>query len=143
VEFSEAAAVFFQGLKDEEAPWDRTVSPWEDFQKENRLTTIGETAKWLAKVEKNDGGRLLVAKRNGKIIGISGLIIREKSAGMFTGVVVSKQERQKGVGTVLLHHTLLEAQKQGAEHVEIWTIPRITAAIHLYPKFGGVETLTR
>ena len=78
------------------------------------------------------------------ILGLCGFLLLDAAkAGLFTGVVVLKDERRQGVGSLLLFRAIEEAKKIGAKIVEVDTIPGITAAIHLYPKFGGIESPAR
>ena len=113
-------------------------NPWADYLKR---WTPGGAAKWFLDSHKRLGARFLVAEVNGKIVGVSGVLLEKKSGvgRMFTGVVVSPEERRKEVGSVLLYRTLLECKSEGLRRAQVETIAGIIASKHLYPKFGGIE----
>jgi len=82
---------------------------------------------------------MLVAEKEEKIVGING-IISERNSGkgrFFTGVVVSSNYRRQGIGSLLLHRTLLDLRKEGLRSAEVTTIQGIPAAKYLYSKYGG------
>lgn len=128
------AEVWHRGLSQEEG------SPWADYVK--RWTPTG-AAKWFLDCTKRLGGRILVAEESGKIVGVNGIVFERKSgvARFFTGVVVAPEERRRGIGSLLLYRSLLEAKKEGLRNAEVETIQGITATKHLYPKFGGTEKI--
>jgi len=82
---------------------------------------------------------MLVVEKDGKIVGMNGIIFERKSgvARFFTGVVVAPEEQRQGIGSKLLHRSLLEAKREGLGNAEVETIQGITASEHLYPEFGG------
>jgi N-acetylglutamate synthase-like GNAT family acetyltransferase len=85
------------------------------------------------------GARFFAAEKDGKIVGMNGIIFEKKSglARFFTGVVVSPEAQRQGIGSKLLYMSLMEARKEGLRNAEVETLEGITASEHLYPKFGG------
>ncbi len=128
------AEVWHRGLSQEEG------SPWADYLKRWTPTSA---AKWFLDCTKRLGGRILVAEKSGKMVGVNGIIFEKKSgvARFFTGVVVAPDERGQGIGSLLLYRSLLEGKKEGLRNAEVETIQGITATKHLYPKFGGREKI--
>jgi len=73
------------------------------------------------------------------IVGING-IISERNSGkgqFFTGIVDLPNYRRRGIGSLLLHKTLSDLDKEGLRCAEVETIQGIPAAKYLYPKYGG------
>ena len=129
-EIGSAAEVWYQGLIEEEG------SPWENYLK--KWTPSG-AARWFLDSKKRLGAKMLVAEKGEKIVGING-IISERNSGkgrFFTGIVVSLNYRRQGIGSLLLHRTLLDLKKEGLRCAEVETIQGIPAAKYLYPKYGG------
>jgi len=82
---------------------------------------------------------MLVAEKEEKVVGING-IIAERNSGegpFFTGIVVSPNYRRQGIGSLLLHRTLLDLKKEGLRSAEVETIQGIPAAKYLCSKYGG------
>jgi GNAT superfamily N-acetyltransferase len=129
-EMSAVAAVWYRGLGEEEG------SPWADYLKK---WTPNSAAKWFLDATKRQGARMLVAETDGKIVAMNGIVFEKRSgiARFFTGVVVAPENRRRGVGSLLLHSSLVEAKKEGLRTAEVETIQGIPAVRYLYPKFGG------
>ncbi len=131
-EVGQAAEVWYRGLAEEQG------SPWENYLKTWTPTSAG---KWFLDSKKRLGAKMLVAEMGRKIVGTNG-IISEKNSGkgrFFTGIVVLPDYRRRGIGSLLLHRTLLELKKEGLRSAEVETIQGIPAAKHLYPKYGGTS----
>ena len=82
---------------------------------------------------------MLVAEEQEVIIGVNG-IISETNSGQgrfFTGIVVLPNYRKRGIGSLLLHKTLWDLNKEGLRCAEVETIQGIPAAKYLCPKYGG------
>jgi len=128
-EIGSAAEVWYDGLREEEG------SPWENYLKK---WTPSSAARWFLDSKKRLGAKILVAEKE-KIVGING-IISERNSGkgrLFTGIAVSPSYRRQGIGSLLLHRTLLELKREGLRWAEVETIQGIPAAKYLYPKYGG------
>jgi len=84
-----------------------------------------------------------VAEEGGKILGMNGVVLEKRSgiARFLTGVVVAPEKRMQGIGSSILHKSLLESKKEGLRTAEVETIKGITAAKYLYVKFGGHEKI--
>jgi GNAT superfamily N-acetyltransferase len=129
-EIGSAAEVWYEGLRNEEG------SPWENYL---RKWTPGSAARWFLDSKKRLGAKMFVAEKEEQIVGINGTI-SERNSGkgrFFTGIVVSPNYRRQGIGSLLLHRTLLDLKKEGLRWVEVETIHGIPAAKYLYPKYGG------
>ncbi len=84
-----------------------------------------------------------MAEDGAKIIGMNGVVLEKRSgiARFLTGVVVVPEKRRRGIGSSILHKSLLESKKEGLRAAEVETIKGITAAKYLYVKFGGHEKI--
>jgi len=132
-EIGAAAEVWYEGLREEEG------SPWENYLKK---WTRSSAARWFLDSKKRLGAKMLVAEKEEKIVGVNG-IISERNSGkgrFFTGIVVAPNYRRQGIGSLLLHRTLLDLKKEGLRCAEVETIQGIPAAKYLYSKYGG-ETI--
>lgn len=75
-----------------------------------------------------------------RIIGVSGMIEKEDFARtLATGVCVLQEYRCRGVGTLLLYHTLKYLKGKGLKSASVVTRSNVAAAKFLYPKFGSVS----
>ena len=131
-EIPAAAEVWHRGLSLEEgSPWANYLKGW----------TPTSAARWFLDATKRQGARILVAEEDGKIVGMNGIVFEKRSgiARFLTGVVVAPEKRRRGVGSSILHRSLLEAKKEGLRSAEVETIQGIPATKYLYVKFGGLE----
>lgn len=129
-EIGSAAEVWYEGLRNEEG------SPWENYLKK---WTPSSAAKWFLDSKKRLGAKMLIAEKQEMIVGVNG-IISERNSGkgrFFTGIVVSPKYRRHGIGSLLLHKTLSDLNKEGLRCAEVETIQGIPAAKYLYLKYGG------
>ncbi len=114
-EIPAAAEVWHRGLKEEEGlPWAGYLKAW----------TPTSAAKWFMDATKRQGARIFVAEQDGKIVGMSGVVFEKRSgiARFLTGVVVASEKRRKGIGSSILHKSLLESKREGLRHAEVETI---------------------
>jgi len=129
-EIGSAAEVWYEGLgKEEGSPWENYLKKW----------TPASAAKWFLDSKKRLGAKMLVAEEQEMIVGING-IISERNSGkgrLFTGIVVSPNYRRRGIGSLLLHKTLSDMNREGLRCAEVETIQGIPAAKYLYSKYGG------
>ena len=129
-EIGSAAEVWYEGLAEEEG------SPWANYLKK---WTPATAAKLFLDSKKRLGAKMLLAEEREMIVGING-IISERNSGkgrFFTGIVVLPNYRRRGIGSLLLHKTLSDLDKEGLRCAEVETIQGIPAAKYLYPKYGG------
>ncbi len=129
-EIGSAAEVWYEGLAEEEG------SPWANYLKK---WTPATAAKWFLDSKKRLGAKMVLAEEREMIVGING-IISERNSGkgrFFTGIVVLPNYRRRGIGSLLLHKTLSDLDKEGLRCAEVETIQGIPAAKYLYPKYGG------
>jgi GNAT superfamily N-acetyltransferase len=54
-------------------------------------------------------------------------------------MAVTRRQRNRGIGRVMLQHAIDEARRKGAESLILHTSSKLEAANHLYGKFGFVE----
>jgi len=85
-------------------------------------------------------GRILVARRDGGIIGMANLLFSVSTAlggrvALLEDVVVRPECRGQGVGTLLLTATLALAREAGCLRVTLLTDPDNESAIRLYRRF--------
>jgi GNAT superfamily N-acetyltransferase len=131
-EFGSAAAVWYEGLGQEEG------SPWAGYLKRWTPTSAG---RWFLDAKKRLGAKMLVVETDGEVVGING-VISERNSGkgrFFTGIVVAPSYRRRGIGSLLLHRTLSELTSEGLRCAEVETIQGIPAAKYLYTKYGGTS----
>jgi ribosomal protein S18 acetylase RimI-like enzyme len=88
--------------------------------------------KHLAEVEPNN---LWVATSNSKIVGLVGLITKEKAAEI-EPLIVSKTHRHKGIGKQLLNHVIAEAKKLNIQFLTVKPVARNIHAIKFFYKQG-------
>ncbi len=133
-EIPAAAEAWHRGLANEEG------SPWANYLKSWTPTSA---ARWFQDAVRRQGARILIAEKDGKIVGMNGTVFEKRSghARFLTGVVVVPEQRRQGVGSSILHRSLSEAKKEGLRSAEVETIQGITAAKYLYTKFGGHEKI--
>jgi tRNA(adenine34) deaminase len=86
-----------------------------------------------------DGGRLFMARYNGRLVGTCGLLRVEASRFEFTKMAVEKACRGKGLGKALARHALSVARRLGARQVELYTQKVLPEAIGLYRQLGFRE----
>jgi ribosomal protein S18 acetylase RimI-like enzyme len=82
----------------------------------------------------------ITVKHGHRIIGAS--IIREsadKPTNLPVGVCVLNEYRCRGIGTSLLHNSLLRLKERGVETVRVISKKGLAAERYLYPKYGGVR----
>ena len=86
------------------------------------------------------GGFIFYAKMNGEIVGTASLI--KKSEGVFElgKMAVTNKAQGYGIGTILLEHCLDVAKQKGIRSLILYSNTRLESAIHLYKKYGFVET---
>lgn len=108
------------------------------FGAEGLPFTIEEEAAYITRIEDSLDEIMLVAKKDGKIIGnasISRLPRRMNHRGEL-GISVLKEYWNKGIGSQLLKRLLAWAKENGFEVIELQVRSDNLAAIHLYEKYG-------
>lgn len=88
-------------------------------------------------IEKNDTV-YFVAKENNKIVGFAGFWNAPDDIEI-TNIVVKKNERKKGIGTLLFDKILYEAKKTGKKEIFLEVNENNIFAINLYKKFEFKE----
>lgn len=70
---------------------------------------------------------------------VSNDVDREIGRGCILNLAVDKNHRGKGIGRLLLEHSLAHFRKQGLKQAKIETLAVNEAGRHLYPSLGFVE----
>ncbi len=86
-------------------------------------------------LEKVGSDRIWVAERDGKVVGMTGLMGKGMELEI-EPVVVTTSERGKGIGKMLLKHVIQEAEKIGVKFLLIRPVLRNHDAIRLFHKAG-------
>lgn len=99
---------------------------------------------YLAGMEHSRDEIMLLARENGKIVGVSSLnrLPRRMSHRGDFGVSVAKSHWNRGIGSRLLEHILAFAKENGFEIIELQVRADNAAAIHLYEKYGFQKLCT-
>jgi len=103
--------------------------------------TLEEERDFLAKSLASDNSVFLIAMLpSGEVIGVSGLHGGRRKANRHKGGIgidVSREWRDKGVGTELLRHLIDWAKKSNViTRIELEVMTHNERAIHMYEKFG-------
>ena len=108
------------------------------FGSEGLPFTPESEAEYLGRIENSCDEIMLVARKNGKIVGsatLSRLPRRMKHRGDFS-VSVLKEYWNQGIGSLLLHEIIRFARKNSFEVIDLQVRSDNKSAIHLYQKFG-------
>lgn len=135
-ELPSIAELWRNGTGEEQGgPWDHLLHFW----------TPKVVEGWFKHHHAKNRAKTIVAEKEGKLVGVSGpLFGTDRGLGrIFAGIVVAKEERRQGIGTALLYKTLCELRSMNCSYAMVETLRDITASNHLYPKFGGIETISR
>ena len=83
----------------------------------------------------NKNSKYIVAKKNNKIVGFAGILITIDIAHI-TNIVVKKDLRKEGIGTILLQELIKISKKMKMNELTLEVNELNSAAIKLYKKFG-------
>ena len=83
----------------------------------------------------NKNSKYIVAKKNNKIVGFAGILITIDIAHI-TNIVVKKDLRKEGIGTILLQELIKISKKMKMNELTLEVNELNSAAINLYKKFG-------
>ena len=89
---------------------------------DKHLSTVGENHLWVAVLAS-------------KVVGLIGLILREKE-GEVEPLIVGQAHRHKGIGTKLINTVVIEAQKIGLNSLSIKPVLRNLEAMQFFNKQG-------
>ncbi len=114
----------------------------EDIPFISRLEEETFSMPWSAKdfqemIEKEDA-RYYVAEEEGRLLGGCGVLMI-LGEGNITNVVITPEERNKGVGTGLLQYMMEEGVREGLTAYTLEVRISNAPAIHLYEKLGFVS----
>ena len=96
----------------------------------------------FARIAADPGQHLLVAERDGRVVGtlqltlIPGLARRGATRALIEAVRVGADERGSGLGTALLTHAIEESRRLGAELVQLTSDATRTDAHRFYERLG-------
>ncbi|MDX6181495.1 GNAT family N-acetyltransferase [Flavobacterium sp. Fl-77] len=86
------------------------------------------------------GGMIFYAKYNNEIIGTASLMKIDTDTFELSKMAVSDKAQGLGIGNKLLVHCLAVAEESGIKKVILYSNTKLLPAIHLYRKFGFIET---
>lgn len=86
------------------------------------------------------GGMIFYAKYNGEIIGTVSLIKIDDTTFELSKMAVTDSVQGLGTGKKLMVHCMDIAEKKGIKKLILYSNRKLLPAIHLYEKFGFVET---
>ena len=86
------------------------------------------------------GGSIYYAQLNNEIVGTASLLKKSDAVFELGKMAVTKKVQGVGIGSLLLQHCLQQAQQQGIKKLILYSNRRLAPAIHLYKKYGFVET---
>ena len=84
--------------------------------------------------------RILIAERNGRVLGFASLRIIGRGKGELSGIVVLRSESGKGLGTKLVEKACKTAARLGIKRLIVKTEVFNERAIAFYKKSGFAET---
>lgn len=85
------------------------------------------------------GGEIFFAVHHSKVIGTLALTPKDNKHFELSKMAVTKAYQGNSVGSLLIENALSYAKKKKAKHVSLETNRKLSAAIHLYEKFGFVR----
>ena len=85
------------------------------------------------------GGHILMAERDGVVIGCCALIRESDDVFELAKMAVAPAAQGQGVGVMLGRAALEHARRSGATRVELVTNSSLAPAIHVYDKLGFVH----
>lgn len=92
-----------------------------------------------------DVGLILVARREGRVIGMANLLFTVSTAlgarvAILDDLVVDPTERGAGVGSALLERAIASAREQGCRRISLHTDASNVSAQRLYRRFGFADS---
>jgi GNAT superfamily N-acetyltransferase len=85
------------------------------------------------------GGFIFYAKCNEEIVGTAALLRKETGVFELGKMSVTEVMQGKGIGILLLEHCLAFAKTMKAQKLILYSNTKLTAAIHIYKKYGFSE----
>ena len=89
---------------------------------------------FLEMISKEDA-RYYVAEEDGRILGGCGVLM-VAGEGNITNVVIAPASRNRGIGTAMLQHLMMEGDKEGLTAYTLAVRVSNVVAIHVYEKLG-------
>ena len=86
------------------------------------------------------GGFIYYARLNNEIVGTASLIKKAEGIYELGKMAVTEKARGHGIGKLLLEHCIDVGRQQGFQKIILYSNTILTNAIHLYRKYGFVET---
>ena len=85
------------------------------------------------------GGFVYFAQYNNEIVGTSSLMKTGNGEYELAKMAVTEKYKGLGIGKLLLEHCIQEAKNLNAVKLSLFSNTKLTAAIHLYKKYGFIE----
>ena len=89
----------------------------------------------------DNGGRIIIAELNGRVVGTAALIPMSDSKVELAKMCVDAESRGLGIGKAIMARANIEATDMGAKSIWLESNSVLEAAIHLY-KISGFRELT-
>lgn len=86
------------------------------------------------------GGFVFYAKLNGEIVGTASLLKKADRVFELGKMAVTEKAQGYGIGKILLEHCLKIARQEGMSKLILYSNTKLEPAIHLYRKYGFIET---
>ncbi len=86
-----------------------------------------------------DGGHILMAERNGAVVGCCALIREADATYELAKMAVAPAAQGQGVGVLLGRAAIERAREAGARRVELVTNSSLAPALHVYHKLGFAD----
>jgi len=77
-----------------------------------------------------------VAEVEGRVVGLTGLLVQWEEEGEVEPVVVSSSHRDRGIGSMLVERVVEEARKRGVRFLSIRPAARNERVVSLYVRLG-------
>jgi ribosomal protein S18 acetylase RimI-like enzyme len=86
------------------------------------------------------GGFIYYASLNSEIVGTASLIKKADGIYELGKMAVTEKAQGHGIGKILLEHCIHVSRQQGFQKLILYSNTMLANAIHLYRKYGFVET---
>ncbi len=108
--------------------------PYISKLEEETFSMPWSASSFLEMISKEDA-RYYVAEEDGRILGGCGVLM-VAGEGNITNVVIAPASRNRGIGTAMLQHLMMEGDKEGLTAYTLEVRVSNVVAIHVYEKLG-------
>ena len=128
INFEQKYRSYFQSLNEE---WLNKYY----FVSESDLELLSNPEKLIS-----EGGFVFFALLNNDVVGTCALIPNGETCFEIIKMAVSEHSQNYGIGSLLMETCIEFAKENGADKITLETAVPLKAAIHLYKKFGFIQT---